>query len=193
MQIVDRRPPSRTLRAAISAFPGTLLRHYAAPAPDGSRSVQKTGGPRAGRLPHGEEHQRPSGLRGCTRRALREAPRGSAFSAPPRRMTRSGRRRRGAAERSSSSRATAWECGAENGRGTFERPAAPLRQLEVHGAQLAPIDPVDDAQDLDADHLVLRDGYRERRRPHRTRLSRRLLSRRSKNAVTITTGDTVDL
>lgn len=32
-------------RAAISAFPGTFLRHYAAPGPDGSRFVQQTGGP----------------------------------------------------------------------------------------------------------------------------------------------------
>lgn len=31
-------------RASISAFPATLLRHYAAPAPDGSRFVQKTDG-----------------------------------------------------------------------------------------------------------------------------------------------------
>ena len=32
-------------RASISAFPATLLRHYAAPAPDGRRFVQQTGGP----------------------------------------------------------------------------------------------------------------------------------------------------
>jgi hypothetical protein len=31
-------------RASISAFPGTLLRHYFAPAPDGSHYVQSTGG-----------------------------------------------------------------------------------------------------------------------------------------------------
>jgi hypothetical protein len=30
-------------RASISAFPGTLVRHYAAPAPDGSRFVQRPG------------------------------------------------------------------------------------------------------------------------------------------------------
>lgn len=32
-------------RASISAFPGTLLRHYAAPGPDGTRFVQQTDGP----------------------------------------------------------------------------------------------------------------------------------------------------
>lgn len=32
-------------RAAISAFPGTFLRHYSAPAPDGTRFVQRTDGP----------------------------------------------------------------------------------------------------------------------------------------------------
>jgi hypothetical protein len=38
------RDPTQGPRASISAFPGTLVRHYAAPAPDGSRFVQTTGG-----------------------------------------------------------------------------------------------------------------------------------------------------
>ena len=37
--------PTQGPRASISAFPATLLRHYAAPAPDGRRFVQQTGGP----------------------------------------------------------------------------------------------------------------------------------------------------
>jgi hypothetical protein len=37
--------PTRGPRASISAFPGTLVRHYATPLPDGSRFVQQTGGP----------------------------------------------------------------------------------------------------------------------------------------------------
>lgn len=36
--------PTQGPRAAISAFPGTLLRRYAAPAPDGTRFVQMTNG-----------------------------------------------------------------------------------------------------------------------------------------------------
>jgi hypothetical protein len=36
--------PTQGPRASISAFPGTLVRHYAAPAPDGSRFVQTTEG-----------------------------------------------------------------------------------------------------------------------------------------------------
>jgi hypothetical protein len=38
------RDPTQGPRASISAFPGTLLRHYAAPAGDGSRFVQGAGG-----------------------------------------------------------------------------------------------------------------------------------------------------
>lgn len=37
--------PTQGPRASISAFPGALVRHYAAPAPDGSRFVQTTDGP----------------------------------------------------------------------------------------------------------------------------------------------------
>ncbi len=37
--------PTQGPRAAISAFPATLLRHYAAPAPGGERFVQETDGP----------------------------------------------------------------------------------------------------------------------------------------------------
>jgi hypothetical protein len=37
--------PTQGPRASISAFPGTLLRHYAAPTPDGGRFVQRDGGP----------------------------------------------------------------------------------------------------------------------------------------------------
>ena len=37
--------PTQGPRASISAFPGTLLRHYAAPGPDGERFVQTTDGP----------------------------------------------------------------------------------------------------------------------------------------------------
>lgn len=37
--------PTQGPRASISAFPGTLLRHYAAPRPDGGRFVQVTDGP----------------------------------------------------------------------------------------------------------------------------------------------------
>jgi hypothetical protein len=37
--------PTQGPRASISAFPGTLVRHYAAPRPDGSRFVQSTKGP----------------------------------------------------------------------------------------------------------------------------------------------------
>jgi hypothetical protein len=37
--------PTQGPRASISAFPGTLVRHYAAPAPDGGRFVQTTDGP----------------------------------------------------------------------------------------------------------------------------------------------------
>src|SRR3989442_929187 len=37
--------PTQGPRASISAFPGTLVRHYAAPAPDGSRFVQTNDGP----------------------------------------------------------------------------------------------------------------------------------------------------
>ena len=36
--------PTQGPRASISAFPGTLLRHYAAPGPDGQRFVQATDG-----------------------------------------------------------------------------------------------------------------------------------------------------
>jgi hypothetical protein len=36
--------PTQGPRASISAFPATLLRHYAAPAPDGSRFTQETDG-----------------------------------------------------------------------------------------------------------------------------------------------------
>ena len=36
--------PTQGPRASISAFPGTLVRHYAAPAPGGSRFVQETDG-----------------------------------------------------------------------------------------------------------------------------------------------------
>jgi hypothetical protein len=36
--------PTQGPRASISAFPGTLVRHYAAPAPDGSRFVQVSDG-----------------------------------------------------------------------------------------------------------------------------------------------------
>ena len=36
--------PTQGPRASISAFPGTLVRHYAAPAPDGRRFVQATDG-----------------------------------------------------------------------------------------------------------------------------------------------------
>jgi hypothetical protein len=35
------RDPTQGPRAAVSAFPGALVRHYAAPAPDGSRFVQE--------------------------------------------------------------------------------------------------------------------------------------------------------
>jgi len=38
------RDPTQGPRASISAFPGTLVRHYAAPAPDGSRFVQVNDG-----------------------------------------------------------------------------------------------------------------------------------------------------
>jgi hypothetical protein len=37
--------PTQGPRASISAFPGTLLRHYAAPADDGTRFVQRNDGP----------------------------------------------------------------------------------------------------------------------------------------------------
>jgi len=37
--------PTQGPRASISAFPGTLVRHYAAPAPGGGRFVQTDGGP----------------------------------------------------------------------------------------------------------------------------------------------------
>jgi hypothetical protein len=37
--------PTQGPRASISAFPGTLLRHYAAPADDGTRFVQRNPGP----------------------------------------------------------------------------------------------------------------------------------------------------
>jgi hypothetical protein len=37
--------PTQGPRASISAFPGTLVRHYAAPAPDGMRFIQRTDGP----------------------------------------------------------------------------------------------------------------------------------------------------
>jgi hypothetical protein len=37
--------PTQGPRAAVSAFPGTLVRHYAAPAGDGARFVQATQGP----------------------------------------------------------------------------------------------------------------------------------------------------
>lgn len=37
--------PTQGPRASISAYPGTLLRHYAAPGPDGQRFVQRDGGP----------------------------------------------------------------------------------------------------------------------------------------------------
>jgi hypothetical protein len=37
--------PTQGPRASISAFPGTLVRHYAAPGPDGARFVQQTGSP----------------------------------------------------------------------------------------------------------------------------------------------------
>lgn len=37
--------PTQGPRAAVSAFPGTLVRHYAAPAPDGTRLTQSTDGP----------------------------------------------------------------------------------------------------------------------------------------------------
>jgi hypothetical protein len=37
--------PTQGPRASISAWPGTLVRHYAAPAPDGSRFVQSADGP----------------------------------------------------------------------------------------------------------------------------------------------------
>jgi hypothetical protein len=36
--------PTQGPRASISAFPGTLLRHYAAPAPDGTRFTQRSDG-----------------------------------------------------------------------------------------------------------------------------------------------------
>ena len=36
--------PTQGPRASISAFPGTLVRHYAAPAPDGTRFIQRTDG-----------------------------------------------------------------------------------------------------------------------------------------------------
>lgn len=39
------KDPTQGPRAAVSAFPATLLRHYAAPGPDGSRFVQTTDGP----------------------------------------------------------------------------------------------------------------------------------------------------
>lgn len=37
--------PTQGPRASISTFPGTLVRHYAAPRADGTRFVQQTGGP----------------------------------------------------------------------------------------------------------------------------------------------------
>lgn len=37
--------PTQGPRASVSAFPGTLVRHYAAPGPDGARFVQATDGP----------------------------------------------------------------------------------------------------------------------------------------------------
>src|SRR5262249_24955810 len=37
--------PTHGPRASVSAFPGTLLRHYSAPGPAGWRFVQRTGGP----------------------------------------------------------------------------------------------------------------------------------------------------
>jgi hypothetical protein len=39
------RDPTQGPRAAVSAFPGTFARHYAAPAPDGGRFVQRHDGP----------------------------------------------------------------------------------------------------------------------------------------------------
>jgi hypothetical protein len=42
--------PTQGPRASISAFPGTLLRHYAAPGADGSRFVQRSGGPQVNLL-----------------------------------------------------------------------------------------------------------------------------------------------
>ena len=48
--------PTQGPRAAVSAFPGALVRHYAAPSPDGGRFVQRTDGPQvellADALPH---------------------------------------------------------------------------------------------------------------------------------------------
>jgi hypothetical protein len=42
--------PTQGPRAAVSAFPGTFVRHYAAPAPDGARFVQTTDGPQVNLL-----------------------------------------------------------------------------------------------------------------------------------------------
>jgi hypothetical protein len=44
------RDPTQGPRASVSAFPGTLLRHYAAPARDGGRFTQSTDGPQVALL-----------------------------------------------------------------------------------------------------------------------------------------------